>query len=125
MPTILVVDDEALVRRTLRIQLEKVGFTFIEAEDGRAAVEIAAAKDIDIALVDILMPNMDGIELIRALRIRRPALPIVAMSGGGRLEASDMLDVAAKLGADITIAKPVGAKDIMKAINDLLAARNR
>lgn len=124
MPTLLVVDDEAQLRLTLRAHLQREGFQLVEAEDGRAALKVIEGHKIDLALIDILMPNMDGIEMIRALRAQDARLPIIAMSGGGRLDARDMLSAARKLGADATIAKPFSMKDVLKMIHDLLAAQS-
>jgi len=123
MTTILVIDDEALLRQTLRIHLERDGYAVIEAANGRAGLE-AAQGDVDLVLVDILMPDMDGIEVIRALRRSHPELPIIAMSGGGRLAAPQVLDPAGKLGANMTIAKPFSMKDIAAAVAGLLARKD-
>lgn len=122
MTTILVIDDEALLRQTLRIHLEREGHTLIEAADGPAGLKAIAEGGIGLTLVDILMPQMDGIEVIRAIRREHRDMPIIAMSGGGRLAAPQVLDPAGKLGADFTIAKPFSMKDIAAAVARLLSA---
>lgn len=121
MTTILVIDDEDLLRQTLRIHLEREGYQIVEAPDGPSGIAAVESGGIDLVLVDILMPMMDGIEVIRALRKGHPQLRIIAMSGGGRLAAPSLLHPAGRLGADVTIAKPFGMKDIARTIAELLA----
>ena len=69
MPTVLVVDDSAAIRMTLRKILAPVGLDVLDAADGKKAVEILQAEKVDVALLDLNMPGMSGIELAREIRM--------------------------------------------------------
>jgi UDP-3-O-[3-hydroxymyristoyl] N-acetylglucosamine deacetylase len=86
--TILVVDDEAQIRTTLRGVLSDEGFDVVEAENGRAALEMLARQAPRLAIVDIWMPEVDGIELVQQMRSRAPAVPIIVISGHGTIETA-------------------------------------
>ena len=81
--TVLVVDDEAIVRRAARRALEKMGQRVIEAQDGAEAVEVMAREGagIDLVILDVVMPGMDGVEAFPRLRALRPDVPILITSG--------------------------------------------
>lgn len=86
--TILVVDDEAQIRNTLRGVLSDEGFDVVEAENGRAALELLAHQEPRLAIVDIWMPEVDGIELVQRMRSQAPRVPIIVISGHGTIETA-------------------------------------
>jgi CheY-like chemotaxis protein len=108
---ILVADDSALIRTLLRKMFEQSGDDVTEAEDGAAAVKQLEAMTPDLAMVDLLMPGMDGFALITWMRqqARFQNTPIVAMSS---LEDSGSRSRAAEAGATRFLAKPISAKEI-------------
>ncbi|WP_376100514.1 response regulator [Roseomonas sp. CCTCC AB2023176] len=80
-PRVLMAEDEPDIALLLREALEDAGFTVTWAEDGAVALEQEARDPCDALLTDVRMPNLDGVSLVRAVRERRPALPIVVLSG--------------------------------------------
>jgi PleD family two-component response regulator len=91
---ILAIDDDDDLRDTLRAILEKGGHTVHEARNGREGVACCQAHSIALVITDLLMPEQEGIETIRQLRVLDPAPTIIAMSGGGLLEGQDLLHIA-------------------------------
>jgi CheY-like chemotaxis protein len=120
MATILVIDDDPHIRALLRTALELAGHAVAEAGSGTEAIARIGAIRPDVVLCDIVMPGMDGIETIRALRSEMPGLRIVALSGGGAHGFSDYLKYARALGADDAIAKPVSLKTLVERVAALL-----
>lgn len=106
MATILVVDDDPMVRTIATELLEQDGHGIVSAPDGAAALEILARTPVDLVVLDMLMPNKDGLETIMELRKAGPAPKILAISSGGRGRASELLRAAAAFGADATMVKP-------------------
>src|SRR5215813_9689724 len=86
--TILVVDDEEQIRSTLRGVLSDEGFDVVEAENGRAALDVLARQEPRLAIVDIWMPEVDGIELVQRMRTQAPGVPIIVISGHGTIETA-------------------------------------
>jgi len=125
MATILVIDDEAPVRATMRRVLERHGYEVAEAPNGREALKAVGTTGCDLVITDINMPEMDGIEVIMALSERRPGLPIIAISGGGRLPKDLLLTSADMLGAVTTLAKPFDIPDLIGAVERALAESDR
>jgi len=82
--TVLIIDDEDLVRDVVARMIEDLGYAAVTASDGPTGLEILDRRNIDVVLVDLTMPNMSGAEVIAALRIKRPALPVVLCSGYDR-----------------------------------------
>lgn len=119
MADILVIDDEPLVRKTVRITLERGGHTVVEADDGLAGVRECGNRAFYLVISDILMPGKEGIETIQELRAKYPALKILAMSGGGRMANADFLTLAMKLGADDTLKKPFDPQELIEKVNAL------
>jgi PAS domain S-box-containing protein len=115
--TILVVDDEEGVRRLLREVLSE-RYRVLLAEDGKEALNVIAGKvNLDLVITDLVMPNLEGIETIQAIRKLSPGLKIVAMSGafGGHF-----LKSAKALGADATLLKPIRADVLYQTVGELL-----
>ena len=125
MPRILVVDDEAMIRDVIRLQLERAGYEVVCAEDGRQAAQLIADESVDLMITDIFMPETDGYEAIRAARVRRPGLPVIAMSGGAAGVLPDprlALTTADRLGAVEVLAKPFRSEELTGAVERALAA---
>jgi CheY-like chemotaxis protein len=118
-PTILVVDDEEAMRNLLSRMLQRAGFVAITAVNGRDALERFREQRIDAVVTDMVMPEMDGIELIRALLAERPGLPIVAVSGVH--DWADYLTLATTLGAKTGLRKPVRSTELIQALRECLA----
>lgn len=103
MADVLIVDDQDMVRRTLRMALESEGLTVSEAADGEQALLIYNRAPTDVVVIDIVMPNKEGIETIFELRRLSSAVKIIAMSGR---DTAEFLEMAKKLGADHVLHKP-------------------
>ena len=116
MATILVADDEDLVRNTLRIMLEDAGHVVLQARDGRMAVEVAKIQSIDVIFCDIIMPEQEGIQTIAEIRRLRPQTKIIAISGGGRTHNFDYLNLAEQVGATRVLRKPFSKKAMLDAL---------
>lgn len=112
-------DDEAAVRRFLRFVLEPAGYTLMEAADGNSAVRLLEAGHADLVITDLVMPGQEGLETIRILRQRFPAVRIIALSGA---RAGAYLHMARPLGADATLAKPVSPDLLVETVARVLAA---
>lgn len=123
MALILVVDDEPLMRRTLRAGLEAAGHQVEEAEDGNEALKKFTELKPDLVVTDIVMPDREGVETIGAMRRLAPDAPIIAMSGGGSVGGTLFLELAEQLGATRTVAKPIRNADLLRLVDECLGAR--
>jgi DNA-binding NtrC family response regulator len=118
--SILVVDDEANIRRSLRSTLEAEGFGVLDAESAEKALEILAAEPVDLALFDIRLPGMDGLTLLDKARELWRDLPVVVMSGHAELaEAVD----AMKRGATDFLEKPFDIHRVLASVRNGLQRR--
>ena len=113
---VLVVDDEPHLRRTLDILLTSHGYAVAVAEDGEAALAAFAARPADALLLDLMMPRLDGLEVIRRLR-PWSAVPIVVLSARGQ-EADKV--AALDLGADDYLTKPFGVPELLARLRAAL-----
>jgi DNA-binding response OmpR family regulator len=121
MAKLLLVDDN---QELLGIQgefLRMSGHEVLTAANGGEALAHAARETFDLVITDIIMPDKDGIEVIVALRKNMPALKVIAISGGGRLNAKDYLSIARKLGASATLAKPFSGSELVATVAQVLA----
>jgi len=121
MPCILFVDDDASLRNVYEQLLESKGYRIICAENGKVAIETAKRESVDLVITDLLMPEMDGIELIIALHTLPDPPRIIAMSGGaGKINSTYLLNVAKIMNVDRTIHKPFNIATIDTAISEVL-----
>ena len=121
MSSILIVDDDDAVRLTLRILLECSGHHVDEAGDGRTGLKALGTGNYDLVITDIIMPDCEGIEFIRAALKAQPNRKIIAMSAGGRTRNTEFLDIARKSGAKAILPKPFEPEALMSAIKLALA----
>jgi hypothetical protein len=124
---ILVIDDDARLRDAIRRALEQAGHDVLEAADGAAGLRLYRERGADVVILDIFMPERDGLEVIRDLRADGRQVKIVAMSGGGQSGQADVvmdtLKAAAAFGAARTLSKPVALNELLATVHDLLAER--
>jgi DNA-binding response OmpR family regulator len=120
---ILLIEDDQPLRRALRIFLEKSGYAVSEAGNGREGLRIFGVQPVDLVVTDLIMPEMEGLETIRALRKTKQAVPIVAISGGGRIDSRSYLEYARSLGADCVLDKPLDFNEMAGRIAGLLGTR--
>jgi CheY-like chemotaxis protein len=123
MTTILLVDDEDLLREGVREILEMSDYTVIEARDGEEALSQFAVNNVDMVISDVVMPNMDGVDLVSRLRESFPDIPILTISGGSRVVSARFgLDSALMSGANASLTKPFTAKQLIEKVKELLPA---
>lgn len=120
MAKILVVDDDPAMRRATSRALEAAGHIVAVHPNGRGAVRDIEKEPPDLLITDIFMPEMEGLETIRAARARQPTLPIIAMSGFA-FEERDYLGIAEKFGAVASLRKPFRPAELIDLVNRLLA----
>jgi len=122
--SVLVVDDDPAVRTTIRLVLERDGHKVSVAADGRAGLAALAGGGIDLLIVDLFMPGMDGLETLREVRRHHADLPVIVISGtslaGPGTEAPDFLAMAIKLGAVRSVQKPFKPRDIIDSVQACL-----
>lgn len=116
MPSVLVVDDEDQIRQLIRETLEQAGYEVQEARDGKEGLERYRSKPADLVIMDILMPDQDGLESIMTLRREFPASRVIAITGGSdMIGILNFLDVAKMMGARRTLQKPFEMKTLLDA----------
>lgn len=117
---VLIVDDDPKIRRVLREILEPLEHCVFEAANGREALPLVAQHQPGLLIVDILMPEMDGLETIRFLRRRSYRMPIIAMPGGKGLSAERYSEFARSFGADDVLVKPFERADVLEVLHRTL-----
>ena len=126
MDRILVVDDEKPVRETLAAMLRQEGYRVIVAESGHVAVEAIEAFTFNFIIVDIFMPEMNGLETIKVFHSNAPGVPIVAMSGyaaGSGFVDNDFFHTAMEFGATCCLRKPFSREQLLDTLAFCRAAR--
>jgi CheY-like chemotaxis protein len=126
MQRALIIDDQPPVGKAISIALESEGFETVVANSGSAGLTKFNDGRFDVAIVDIYMPGMDGVKIIRALRERDPKLPIIAMSGlrlnETKRTALDLLPSAAGFSDVIGLQKPIRIAALKEAIQKAKSA---
>lgn len=118
--SVLVIDDDVGVGTMIRLMLDDEGYRVISVTDARDGLRKLTAERVDLIITDIIMPDMEGIELIVRVRNAHPTVRIVAISGGGRSHNADFLKFAQRLGADAVLAKPFRREDLMEVVRKVL-----
>jgi CheY-like chemotaxis protein len=124
---VLVIDDQAHVRATISLALQAKGFQVTGAENGADGLQLFDKSPFDLAIVDIFMPGMDGAKIIKMLRDRAPALPIVAISGvplkaSGR-SALDFIAMSPQLSDVVCLQKPFRPAQLLESIQQAMSVQ--
>ena len=114
---VLVVEDDAAIRRGIVDALRFGGFDPIERDDGPSGLEAAIAADLDLVLLDVMLPGMDGFGVLERLRRARPRLPVIMVTARGA--ESDCVS-GLRGGADDYVVKPFGAKELLARVDAVL-----
>lgn len=123
MHTILIADDDPVFREVTGLQLEMLGYKVVMATDGNEAIDRAAEQAFDLVVVDIHMPDKDGLELILELKEKYPSLQLLAVTAGSSAGRGDHLATARVFGAHGALRKPIMASDLEDMVGRLIAGR--
>lgn len=121
MIRILLVDDDDLSRGAVHKMLERAGYAVHSTSRGSEAIVRYKMEKTDLVITDLIMPDTDGLEIIQELRRMDPAVRILAISGGGRVDAGEYLSVARKFGALEVLSKPFSGPELKQAVERALA----
>jgi CheY-like chemotaxis protein len=120
MPTVLVIDDDQGVRTAIHAILRGHGYGVFLAEDGATGLNVFRASRFDAVIVDVFMPELDGIGTLRQLRRTAPSIPLIIMSGHSVTRTAngnpDFLGMAIKLGATCALQKPFTSGQLLDAL---------
>lgn len=119
--TVLVVDDERAIQRFLRASLEENGFAVIDASTGKSAIDLAVSRKPDVVLLDLTLPDLDGLVVLKRLREWSSA-PVIVVSARG--QESDKI-AGLDLGADDYLIKPFGVEELLARIRVALRHAER
>ena len=129
MAKILIVDDDDAVQATIRILLERAGHTVTVAGDGHKGLATFQNGDFDLLFLDIFMPGMDGLEMMRLIHRQQPLTPIIVISGRPITwnpdTGPDFLTMATKLGAVSSLQKPFKPAALLAAVAGCLEGAKR
>ena len=113
---LMVVDDDESFRSAISAALTRAGHEVLCASDGVQALKLLQTESVDVLIIDILMPEKDGLETLRELRRMGRTLPVIAMSGGGHFDPKLYLNSARVLGAQVTLLKPFTLEQILEEL---------
>jgi len=121
MKTVLIIDDEQLMRDTVALMLERDGYTCLSAASADDGVAMMAANQVSVALVDVVLPGKNGLELAIELNQKWPTVPIVLMSGRVSTEADSIRNFSGHFGIKGSISKPFTMEQLLKTVADAIA----
>jgi DNA-binding response OmpR family regulator len=122
---VLITDDDGRLRQTLSDVLARAGHEVFTASTGRNALAVLGREAVDVIITDVYMPEMDGIELLLALRQTHTELPVVVISGGGTRGNVEVLDSLEMLGAACVLRKPFDFQHLLAVVDELTAGAHR
>lgn len=123
MSTFLLVDDNEELLEVQSAYLTAHEQHVLLARNGREALSLLDRENVDVLVTDVIMPEMEGFETIMEVRKRSPDLPIIVVSGGGRVGASDYLSMAKSMGAQAAMSKPVTPAALLAEAKFLIEKR--
>jgi CheY-like chemotaxis protein len=119
-PFVLIVDDDEVIRSLLRLTLPDEGYDLVEAEDGDQALQIIAARQPSLVLLDWRMPGTSGEGVLTALKQTYPDLPVIVLTAEPEAKVRTL---AESLGADVFVAKPFSPLQLLGSVERLLPER--
>ncbi|MFP3944459.1 MAG: response regulator [Alphaproteobacteria bacterium] len=123
MAAVLIIDDDPRIRELWSSALSKAGFSVHAAGSGARGIEIVKTEQVDVAIIDLIMPDKDGIETLLEIKSARPDMKVLAVSGGGEILNASYVDIADRLGADATLRKPVSIDRLCRVVAELAAGK--
>ena len=120
---VLVVDDDELVRTLTKDLFERIGCTVSVAENGHFALAEISARTPDLIILDIIMPEKEGLETLLQVKRNYPDVKVIAISGGGRKQIDDLLVIADRFGANVVLKKPIKPAILLDHAAQLLWGR--
>lgn len=120
MKKLLLIDDDQKILDLLQHYLRTDGYSFLFANDGNEGIDLYKENNIDLVIMDIFMPNMDGIQTMLEMKSMTRQCPILVISGGGELTGLEFLRQAKALGADEAMVKPFSKDELCKTVQSLL-----
>lgn len=118
--TVLIVDNDESTRRTVANVLKEAGYDVLEAVNGRGALHALAEREAQLVITELVLPEMDGMQLLTQLRKLHPEVKLIAMSGASR--AVTYLSVARHLGASRVLRKPFEMDELLQAVSQALGS---
>ena len=116
-PRILLAEDDLTLRRTVKLNFEREGWFVLEAENGEEALQLAKENHIDAAVLDVMMPKMDGLEVCQALRVEGSDLPVLFLTA--KNEGADRVE-GLKAGGDDYLGKPFHLEELLLRVQRLV-----
>jgi two-component system response regulator (stage 0 sporulation protein F) len=120
MARILVIDDDEKIRNLLRQVLEQAEYEVAEASNGREGMKCYQNNPAELVIIDLFMPEKEGLRAIVELRDDYPDAKIIAISGGGKLGRTGLLSVMEDFGVRRTFEKPFSLNEMLNAVKELL-----
>lgn len=117
---ILVIDDSNTIRNGITLVLKEGGYRVIVAKNGKEGLYFFDEIAPNLVITDIIMPEQDGMEVIRKIREKNKIVKIIAMSAGGRLSSDNYLKMAKLLGANKVINKPFKLEQMLEEVKQIL-----
>lgn len=116
-PVVLVADDDPDIRALVQLRLERSGYAVVAAADGAEALELAVASRPAVAILDVSMPSLSGLEVTRALRERLVTSPVILLTA--RAMEADVRE-GGRVGADVYITKPFSPQELERRVRELV-----
>jgi CheY-like chemotaxis protein len=124
MAKILLIDDDATIQLVFSQFLTSLGYDIMQAENGKQGLRMIGESRPDLVITDIMMPEMDGLEILMHLRNTHDAVPVIAISGGMRALPVNFLAQAKLFGARYIFEKPVPLDVLRSAVTELVGAES-
>lgn len=117
---ILIIDDDELIRLTIKKSLKDLRCIILEADNGSKGLALYKKESPDLVITDMLMPDKEGLETIKDIRLISPTVKVIAMSGGGSAKNMVFLQMAQKMGANVIMSKPFTPDTLLNSVKKLL-----
>jgi DNA-binding NtrC family response regulator len=122
MSTVLIIDDEWSIREVTTLMLERAGFKALSAASAAEGLAVLAENDVSLVIIDVVLPERNGLDLALEVHQKKPRLPIVLMSGRISTEADSIQNFTGHFGIACSIAKPFTQAQLIQVIKSTLAS---
>jgi DNA-binding NtrC family response regulator len=122
MSTVLIIDDEWSIREVTTLMLERAGYKTLSAASAAEGLEVLAANDISLVIIDVVLPERNGLDLALEVHQRKPGLPIILMSGRISTEADSIQNFTGHFGIVCSIAKPFTQLQLIQVVKNSLSS---